>query len=83
MSNRKARPCKREEFLALHRAAIAAAPPRWRYQAGDYIWARVPAVMLRYKAHNRSVTPPRDMPLPAAKYWPAGLPNGLEDIWES
>ena len=66
-------------LMAARKAAVAALGERWHLVPGASVWARVPTAWVSCKVFARSSVTPRDIRMPAAKFWPAGaLPIGAE-----
>ena len=72
-----------DDFVPAYNAARAAIAvelgANWHLFPTAYQWARVPAPWASCKVFGRTSKAPRDMRLPAARYWPTGkLPVGPE-----
>ena len=70
-----------DDFMAARWIAAQAAGESlgssWHLIPGASVWARVPAAWVRWQGTAVSGKSPRDMILPAARYWPGGtLPVG-------
>jgi hypothetical protein len=65
--------------LAAKLAACAALGDHWAILPGASVIARVPAAWVSCKVFGRTSKSPRDMRIPAARFWPNGLlPRGPE-----
>jgi hypothetical protein len=64
-------------YNAARAAAVAALGERWYLAPGASAVARLPAKWVRCQVYGRVSAGPRDVRLPAAQFWPAGmLPAG-------
>lgn len=67
------------DYNAARHAIAADLGSHWHLIPEASVWARVPSAWVACKVFGRTSSAPRDMRLPAAKYWPGGaMPVGPE-----